>query len=253
MQFEVDTAWLVALLLVSTRILAWSLIAPPFATAGLPKTVKTVVSVALALGLAPTQRAHVPAAEVAPILSSLVVQIAVGAGLGLLTRVAFTAVEAAGGLIDVFGGFSLAAAYDPLTTTMTSVFGRFYALLCTTLIFVTDVHLVILQGFLRTFHSVPLDAGFSLDALGKELSGGLTQLFVAALQIAGPLIVVLFVADVALGVLNRIAPQLNAFSMSFPIKVGLTLLLVGLGFMLMPQTVVQLGNRSAQLVTAVTG
>ena len=63
-------------------------------------------------------------------------------------------------------------------------------------------------------------------------------MFVGALQIAGPLIVVLFIADMALGVLNRIAPQLNAFSMSFPIKIGLTLLLVGLGFTLLPGVVV---------------
>jgi flagellar biosynthetic protein FliR len=252
-QLQVDTDWLLAMLLVSTRVLAWSLVAPPFATAGLPRTVKTVVSVALALALAPTQRGHVPAAEVAPVVGSLVMQIALGAALGFLTRLAFTAVEAAGGLLDVFGGFSLSAAYDPLTTTMTSVFGRFYALLCTTLIFVTNVHLVILAGFLRTFRSVPVDAGFSMSALGAQLTGGLTTMFVAALQIAGPLIVVLFVADVALGVLNRIAPQLNAFSMSFPIKIGLTLLLVGLGFMLMPQTVVQLGNHATQMVTAVTG
>lgn len=252
MQFQIDTGWLIALLLISTRILAWSLIAPPLATAGLPTTVKTVLSVGLALVLVPAQLGHVPPAEVAPIAGSLVVQIVLGAGLGFLTRLVFSAIEAAGGLIDVFGGFALSAAYDPLMTTTTSIFGRFYAMLCTTLIFVTDVHIVILRGFLRTFSTVPLDAGFSMSSFGKSITGGVTQLFVAALQIAGPLIVVLFIADIALGVLNRIAPQLNAFSMSFPIKIGLTLLLAGLGFMLMPQTVVQLGNHATSLVTSVT-
>jgi flagellar biosynthetic protein FliR len=78
-------------------------------------------------------------------------------------------------------------------------------------------------------------------------------MFVSALQIAGPLIVVLFIADIALGVLNRIAPQLNAFSMSFPVKIGLTLLLVGMGFTLMPNTIVQIAHRANDLVTVVTG
>lgn len=253
MQFQFDAAWLIALLLISARVLAWSLVAPPLATAGLPPVVKGMVSVALALVIVPAEQAHAPAAEVAPIAGSLVEQIVLGAGLGFLTRLVFAAVETAGGLIDVFGGFALSAAYDPLSTTMTSIFGRFYAMLCTTLIFATDVHLVIVEGFLRTFSTVPLDAGFSMAALGREVTGGVTQLFVAALQIAGPLIVVLFIADVALGVLNRIAPQLNAFSLSFPIKIGLTLLLVGLGFLLMPQTVVQLAGHANSLITAVTG
>jgi flagellar biosynthesis protein FliR len=210
-----------------------------------------VLSVALSLAIVPTQQGHVPAAEIAPVLDSLAVQLALGASLGFLTRMVFSAVEAAGGLIDVFGGFTLSAAYDPLTTTMTSIFGRFYSMLCTTLIFVTGVHLVIIQGFLRTFAAVPLDAGFSLTELGRDLTDGVGQLFVASLQIAGPLLVVLVISDLALGILNRIAPQLNAFSMAFPVKIGLTLLLVGLGFLLMPQTVTQLGTHAADLVSGI--
>src|SRR5664279_1256821 len=240
MQFQIETSSLIALLLVSARILAWSLVAPPLATGGLPKTVKTVVSVGLALAIVPAARAHVPSAQAVPIL-------------GFVTRVVFTAVESAGSLLDVFGGFSLSAAYDPLTTTMTSVFGRFYMLLCTTLIFATNVHLVIFQGFLRSFAAIPLDTGMSLTKLENVLSTGLTELFVGALQIVGPLIVVLFMADIALGVLNRIAPQLNAFSMSFPVKIGLTLLLVGTSFIMMPQTVIQLADRATQVVGAITG
>lgn len=252
MNLQVDTATLIALLLISARIFTWTLLAPPIATAGIPVTVKTVLSVALSLPLLAAQQAHVPAPQIAPVVSALTVQIALGAGLGFLTRLVFSAVESAGGLIDVFGGFSLSAAYDPLMTTMNSVFGRFYGILATTLIFVTDAHLMILQGFLRTFSTIPLDSGFAPDSLGRGVVNGATQLFVAALQIAGPLIVVLFVADVALGVLNRIAPQLNAFSLSFPIKIGLTLLLIGSGFMLMPQTIVDLGDRATALVDAVT-
>jgi flagellar biosynthetic protein FliR len=235
------------------RILAWALVAPPLATGGVPLVVKTVLSVGLALAVLPTAQGHLPPLDAADIAGSAALQFVTGAALGMLTRALFSAVEAAGSLIDVFGGFTLATAYDPLTTTATSIFGRFYGLMCTTLIFVTDIHLVIFQGFLRTFSAIPLDAGVSLAKLGHALVGTITELFVAALQIAGPLIVVLFVADLALGVLNRIAPQLNAFSMSFPVKIGLTLLLVGFSFMLMPQTVVHLATRATDVVTAVTG
>jgi flagellar biosynthetic protein FliR len=56
---------------------------------------------------------------------------------------------------------------------------------------------------------------------------------------------VYFISDLALGVLSRIAPQLNAFSLSFPIKIGLTFLLVGLTFMTMPNTVANLAQHAA--------
>ncbi len=251
MQFELQTSWLIALLLVSARILAWAMVAPPLASAGLPSVVKTVVSVGLALVIVPSAQAHLPSTDTASIVTALVLQVAIGASLGFLTRVVFSAIETAGGLLDVFGGFSLAAAYNPLTTTMTSIFGSFYALLCTTLIFATDVHLVIFQGFLRTFTAVPLDASLSFGKLNSELTTAVGQMFLAALQIAGPLIVVLFLADVALGLLSRIAPQLNAFSLSFPLKTLLTLLLVGSGFLLMPKTVVNLGTHATELIGAV--
>jgi len=251
MQFDVQAATLVTLLLVSARILAWMLIAPPIATGGVPPTVKTMLSVAMALPLVPQARLHAPAAEVIPLAGSLLEQLLIGAALGFLTRLLFTAIEMAGGLLDLFGGFSLSAAYDPLTTTMTSVLGRFYALLCTTLIFATNAHLLIFQGFMRTFSAVPLDATMSLNQLAATITKAVPEMFVSALQIAGPLLVVLFIADLALGVLNRIAPQLNAFTMSFPIKVGLTLLLVGLGLTLMPNTVIDIANRANQLVGVV--
>jgi flagellar biosynthetic protein FliR len=253
MDIDLDAATLVTLLLVSARILAWALVAPPIATGGVPRTVKVMLSVALGCAMIAGARPQAPAPELLPVLGSLLTQLLIGAALGFLTRLLFTAIEMAGGLLDLFGGFSLSAAYDPLTTTMTTVYGKFYALLATTLIFATNAHLVIIAGFLRSFSAVPLDAGISLSRLDSTITHAVSEMFVAALQIAGPLILVLFVADVGLGVLNRIAPQLNAFSMSFPVKIGLTLLLVGLGLALLPATVVQLANRAGQLIGAVIG
>jgi flagellar biosynthetic protein FliR len=253
MSFDFDLAGLVALLLVSARVLAWALVAPPMATAGVPRTVKVALSVAIGLAMVSITKPSVPEIDTLPIIGSLLWQILIGAGLGFLTRLLFTAIEMAGGLFDLFGGFALASSYDPLSTTMTTVLGKFYAVLATALIFATNAHLSIISGFLRTFSAVPLNATISLDALGRTLTHGVTEMFIGALQIAGPLIVVLFIADVGLGVLNRIAPQLNAFTMSFPIKVGLTLVLVGAGLTLLPGTVLQITRRVGDLIGAVIG
>jgi flagellar biosynthetic protein FliR len=249
----VQTEWLVTLMLCATRCIAWMAIAPPMATGGVPGHIKMIFGVALGLAITPTAEAHAPAPELVPVVGALLVQIMVGAGLGFLTRVLFAAVEAAGSALDMFGGFSAAVAYDPFTKSTTSVFGKFYALLCTTLIFATNTHLVIFGGFIRSFTAIPLDGTMNTADLAHAVTTATTQMFIATLQIAGPLIVVLFMADIALGIMNRIAPQLNAFQLSFPIKIGLTLLLAGIGFAMLPQTVVQTANHANDLIAKVIG
>lgn len=253
MSFDLDISALVALMLISARVLAWAMVSPPMATAGVPKTVKVALSVAIGLALVATAKPHVPELETVPIVIAILWQILIGGALGFITRLLFTAIEMAGGLFDLFGGFALASSYDPLSTTMTTVIGKFYGVLATALIFATDAHIVIMQGFMRTFTAVPLNATISLDALGRVLAHATTEMFLGALQIAGPLIVVLFIADVGLGVLNRIAPQLNAFTMSFPIKVGLTLVLAGTGMALLPGTVTAIAGRVGELIGVVIG
>jgi flagellar biosynthetic protein FliR len=251
MTVGVGTAQLIALLLCSLRIAAWLEVAPPLATAGVPRVVRLMLSVAISLAVLPQTVAHAPAAELGPLLTSATQQLVIGAALGFGTRLLFSAVESAGSLIDLSGGFSLAFAYDPLLATNTSIFGRFYGVMASALLFASNAHLVILQGFLRTFSTVPLDGSISLGHLDQVLVHGVSSMFVAALQVAGPLIAVLFLADVALGLLSRISPQLNVFQLSFPLKIMITLGLVGLSFATMPQVITQLGNSAASLMTQV--
>lgn len=246
MHVNVAAAQLVTLLLVSTRILAWMTMAPPVATGGAPRTAKVILSIGLGLAIVPRAMAHAPAAEFLPMVASLLEQVLIGAGLGMLTRVLFAAVESAGAFIDMFGGFTAAAAYDPLSSASTSIFGKFYGILATTLIFATNAHLMIFGGFLRTFDALPLDAAMSLARLDHALINSVTTMFVDALQIAGPLIVVLFLADAGLGLLTRVAPALNAFALGFPLKILITLTLGASAFVALPRIV------SALTDTAVT-
>lgn len=253
MNLQLGSATLVALLLCTVRITAWLMIAPPFATAGIPRSLRFMLAAVLSLSVLASATRHAPTAEIGPLATSATLQIVIGGALGFLTRLLFSAVEAAGSLIDLFGGFSLAFAYDPLSATSTSVFGKFYGMLATTLLFASSAHLVILQGFLRTFSTMPLDGTIDVSHIGSAVMHGLTSMFIAALQIAAPLIAVLFIADLALGVLSRISPQLNVFQLSFPLKIMLTLGLVGLSFALMPQIITEMANDVSLVVISVGG
>jgi flagellar biosynthetic protein FliR len=234
---QVPTDALIALLLASIRAAAWLTVAPPFDSRQVPKPVKALLSVGLALPVVPQVAGHLPAATTAALLVSAVEQVVVGAALGFITALLFSALQAAGDLIDLFGGLTLAYAFDPFSASQSSIFGRFYHLLAVTLLFASDGYQMVLHGFLRSYHTLPLDGTLSLSTLDKILVHGLPAMFLSALQIAGPLIAVLFCADVALGLLNRVAPALNAFSLGFPAKILLTMLLAGSAIVLLPQAV----------------
>jgi flagellar biosynthesis protein FliR len=244
---------LIALVLASTRAAAWLVVAPPFSTRSIPGQVKALLAVGLAVPMTPHLVGHLPDLETLPILASAVEQVAVGTGLGFLTALVFYAVQSAGELIDLFGGFAIAFAFDPLAFTGNSLFGRFYNLFTVTLLFATDAYTIVLRGFLQTYQTIPLDGTMSFSRLGEVLSAGLAQMFLAALQIAGPLIGILFLADVGLGLLSRVAPALNAFALGFPVKILLTLSLVGMSIALLPQSVESLAEQAVRAVLGVTG
>lgn len=244
---------LLGLLLGAVRSAAWLLISPPFNTRMIPGQIKAVLAVALALPVAPQLSRDLPDLTVPALIGAVVLQVVTGAALGFLTYLAFAAVQAAGDLIDIFGGFALAAAYDPLSMSQNSVFGKIHQLLALTLLFVTNAHLLVIRGFLSSYDVIPVTDGVDISRLGRSLIGGIDDFFVAALEIAAPLIAVLFLADVGLGLLTRVSPQLNAFSLGFPIKIFITLALIGFTFPLLPSVVEGVAEAGTRAVMGVAG
>jgi flagellar biosynthesis protein FliR len=250
---DVAIAEMIAVLLGAVRAGAWMMVCPPFNSRLIPPTVKALLSVALALPMAPQLRASVPSIETNDIIASAVLQVFIGAALGFITLLLFAAIQAAGDLLDVFGGFTLAMAYDPLSQNQSSIFGRFYNLVAVTLLFASDGHQLILRGFLQTFRTLPLNASFSMSTLSELLLKGVGEMFLAAVQIAGPLIAVLFLTDVAFGLLNRVAPALNAFQLGFPAKIFLVLSLSGTAITMLPRTLDVLVEKAVSAVLQLSG
>ncbi|MEV0896841.1 flagellar biosynthetic protein FliR [Actinoplanes sp. NPDC049802] len=253
MSYELAIAEFLAIMLGAVRTGAWMIICPPFNSRLIPGPVKALLSVGLALPMAPYLRDTVPTLTTRDLIASAALQVFIGAGLGFLTALLFAALQAAGDLLDLFGGFTLAMAYDPWSLSQSSIFGRFYNLVALTLLFASDGHQLILRGFLQSFRTLPLNTTFSMETFSRLLVKGIGEMFVAALQIAGPLIAVLFLADVALGLLNRVAPALNAFQLGFPIKIFLVVSLSGLAFAMLPAVLDSLVERAVTVVVRLSG
>ncbi|MFC7479746.1 flagellar biosynthetic protein FliR [Luedemannella flava] len=157
MSWQLNSASLVALLLATARTSAWLVVCPPFNSRLIPAQVKALLSLAIGLLVTPGLVDSAPPVTAGALIESAIQQVAVGLALGFLTMLCFAAVKAAGDLLDLFGGFALAQAFDPLSTTQSSVFGRFFNLVAVTLLFVSDGHQMVLRGFTRSFETLPLD------------------------------------------------------------------------------------------------
>lgn len=239
------------LLLAAVRVTLFLVLAPPFAHGAIPGPVKAMLGVGIALALSPAlDAASLTTGEFA---GQVVGEAVIGAGLGFLVAVVFAAVQVAGRFIDMHGGFGMAAAFDPLTLTQGAPFTHLYNLTAIVLLFVSDGYQLVIGGLARTFRALPLGVSLDLARLAETLIAAVGQMFLAALQVAGPLIAILLLTDLGLGLLTRVAPALNAFVLGFPLKIFITLTLGVFAFMALPRVVSWLAEVALGDMSQVTG
>ena len=253
MDLTVPAVTLAGLLLATCRAAGFVLLAPPFNSRGIPAAVKGALALALAVALLHKVTAGMPAVTPGFLIVGALTEVAIGAGLGFIVQVLFSAVQMAGDLLDLTGGFSLQPAYDPLNMTMTSNIGRLHYMLASTLLFTSGGHLLLVRGFATSYEGLPVGGTVPTEQLGHVLLTALSMMFLAALQIAGPMVAVLLLADVALALLSRAAPALNIFQLGFPLKIMLTLSLLGLTFPLLPPALDTLIEHATRAIISLKG
>ena len=250
MVVTISGAPILAYVLASVRLVAWLVVVPPFSSRAVPAVAKVLLALGLAFAVAPELAGRPVPADVPTLLATATQEALIGATMGFVTFLVFAAIQAAGDLIDVFGGFSLAAAFDPLSQNVNSVNGKLFSMLGTMLLFATNAHLLVIGGLLRTFGTMPVGTAWQPSSVTDVVTTAFSMFFTSAVQIALPLVGVLFLADLGLALLTRVAPQLNAINIMFPAKIGLTLLLVGLSFAVLPDALTRLLEILSQAMAA---
>ena len=236
MTFQISEALVSGYLLALVRATAWLFIVPPFGGRTIPVQVKLGFAAALAMTVGPRIAEHAVPLDVAPLVGAAVLQVFAGFALGYVGVILFSVVQAAGGMIDAFSGFTMAQMVDPTSNTMTSVFGRFYQVLAMTILFSINGHILIVRGFLASFDATSLnnvDLGRMLDLV----TGDIGRFLVAALEIAAPLVAALMLTEVSLGVLSKAAPNMNIFMLGMPLKMLVAISLAALAIPLLPSTI----------------
>jgi flagellar biosynthetic protein FliR len=215
-------------MLVIARIAPLFIVAPMFSSSMVPARVKGIAAVGLAVGMTPMalEGRHVPL-DVMALTLLAVKELLVGLAFAYAIAALFAAVSAAGSLMDTLIGFSFGALVDPVTGNNASVLSQFYALIGVAVFIAINGDAWVIQGLYRTYDLVPL---VDYPAVGSMVAGvqqAFTGVFVAAVELAAPVIIAVIITDAAFGVVARVVPQLNVFAVGFPAKVTVGLLVLG--------------------------
>jgi flagellar biosynthesis protein FliR len=221
-----------AFMLVLGRVSPLFILAPLFSSNNVPLRGKSVLAVALTVGLMPAAK-HGPIdldeiAFGALMLKEILVGLAFAYGLGAL----FAAVQAAGALLDTLIGFSFGSLLDPVTGNQSTVLSQMYALFAAAVFVAIDGTSYVIQGLARTYDAVPLLSAPQIGSLVQGTQAAFSGIFVSAFMIAAPVLVALIITDAAFGVVSRVVPQIQIITIGFPAKmlVGFTLIGVSLPF-----------------------
>jgi len=234
MVIDVSAPLVVGLILALVRALAWLLIVPPFGSRSAIPTVATVgIALSLALAVAPHVAGSSVPLTIAPLIGAILMQVLTGAVLGFLVQLLIGAVTAAGSMVDLFGGIVLPPSQDPLSVDQTPMLGQFYEQVAIVLLFAGGGEFMIVEGFIRSFGAVGLSLS-SMSNIAHVVSSGLVTFFIAALEISAPVLIVLFAAQVVLGVLSKAVPQMNVYWLGFPFQIMLSFLLIGATITVLP-------------------
>lgn len=219
-------------MLIFCRMTAFFVVAPIFSSRTIPSTYKIGLSGMIALLILMIQGTNQVIPNDLGYILLILREVLIGLLMGYVAFLIFSVIQTAGSFIDIQIGFGIANVIDPMTGASAPVIGNFKYIIATLIFFSINGHHYLLDAVIRSYNWIPL----SNDVFQRIYQGNVTeflvrtfsQSFTLAFQMSAPLVVALFITDVALGFLARTAPQFNVFVIGIPLKI-----IVGLGVLLL--------------------
>ena len=214
-------AWVGQFMLPLFRVTALLSTMPIVGAQLVPGRIRLYLSLAITLVLSPVLP-PMPAVDALslPAIGLVFEQLVVGTLMGLALQLFFHVFILAGQLLAMQMGLGFASMVDPANGISVPVLGQFLNMLTTLLFLGMNGHLVVLDVLAESFTSWPVGAGLSLPQFWA-LAGRLEWVLGAGLLLALPAITALLVINLAFGLMTRAAPQLNVFTIGFPVTLVL--------------------------------
>jgi flagellar biosynthesis protein FliR len=243
-------AWVTPIFWPFLRVLGVFASAPIFSARTVPMRTKIGLAFVIAICLQPSLSGQDMVSLNSPAAFSAVVQqISIGVAIGLAVRIVFAAVEMAGEIIGLQMGLNFAGFFDPSTNAQSSTVGRYFGNMSMLLFLVLNGHLLLIQAVAASFQTFPVGSEAALGAVRSmrlHEAGGI--IFYYGLWIALPMIGMLLFINVVMGIISRIAPQMNVFAIGFPMTLSVGLLGIAFTLPMLDRPVMQLMQVMSRLL-----
>lgn len=212
-----------AFTLITARLTGLMLTAPGWSGTAIPRSVRAAATVVLAVLLLPSAPVVPLPEQVLDLPLPMAAEVAIGMVIGLTAGVLMQAVALAGEVLSMQMGLSIAPSFAPVPEMQVSGIAPISSLLAVLLYLGLGGHLMLLRALADSLQVLPPGSGIDFGA-GQEVSIALAgQLFSCAVSAAAPVMVALLLTNVALAILSRAVPQMNAMMVSFPLTIGVGL------------------------------
>jgi flagellar biosynthesis protein FliR len=249
--FHLTAAQFETFLLIWLRVSTMLYVFPVFQASQIPTPVRIGLGMIISFVLYHVVPVISPLPDMGSLLAAAVSQVVLGLIVGFVAYLVFTGIQFAGEILDIQIGFAVANVINPSTQQQVTVLGELELTLATLFFLISNSHLLLLQGIGGSFHLVSLPY-ITLDpSVANDVVSFLEQAFLIVLKIAAPPAVALFVVNIALGLMARVAPQMNVFVVGFPLQIGVGLLMMAVSVPLLAYVVPQLFDQTAHQMDAV--
>ena len=202
---------------------------PVFSIRAVPARVRLVLSVAITFVIMPLLP-PLPRVDMFSYAGGMVAiqQLTIGLMIGFIIQLVFAAIVFAGQGIAYSMGLGFASMVDPQSGQQVPVVAQLYVITGTLVFLSLNGHLLLIKLLLDSFTSLPI----GMAGLGKTdiwiVIAWSSRLFAGGLLLAMPVIISLLLVNISFGVATRAAPQLNIFSVGFPVTLMLGIVLIWL-------------------------
>lgn len=225
------TQWVASYMWVLFRVGSVLMTMPVFGTQLLPMRIRLYLALMITLLIVP-QAPAVPSIDVFSLATWVIIgeQILIGAAMGFMLQLLFQIHVLAGQIVAMQMGLGFASMNDPAMGISVAVVGQVFTMLVTLLFLILNGHLVVIEVLAESFNTLPIGETLT-RADYYTLVLRFSWVLAAALLIALPAVTALLIVNLSFGVMMRAAPQLNIFSIGFPLTLvfGLFILWVVLG------------------------
>ncbi|HPF46270.1 MAG: flagellar type III secretion system protein FliR [Alphaproteobacteria bacterium] len=207
--------------LIFARMGAMVMMLPALGETSVPSRVRLFLALSISIIIYSLVKASVPVMPVSPIALGVLIfcETLVGLMMGLCIRLLVSALHIAGTVIAMQSGLAMAQAFDPSQGSQSSLVATFMTLLGVTLIFVTDLHHLMISAMYKSYSLFPIGGNIVIGGFAELVADTVSNSFKLGIQMASPIIVYAIVFNAGLGVISRLVPQLQVFFVAIPINI----------------------------------